>query len=154
MKHKHFLSITFLPVLFACMGAAIWLGPGNVITIHPDGTIDQAYPDWLVMMSSVVFGVGFFVLLSLVFVPFDRSRHSLPVWFLARWFVPALFLLWSLIGSKFPFSPHQLTHVLPAFLLGAAAWQKLVADFRAAPPEAPAGRAPDGELPPDPGIFA
>lgn len=41
-----------------------------------------------------------------------------------------------------------------AFADTAAAWQKLVADFRAAPPEAPAGRAPDGDLPPDPGIFA
>lgn len=122
MKPKHLHSITFLLVLSACMGAAIWLGSGNVITIHPDGTMDQTYPDWLMMMSSVVFGIGFLVLLSLVFVPFDRSRHALPVWFRARWFVPALFLLWSLIGSNFPFSPHQLTHVLPAFLLGADDW--------------------------------
>lgn len=41
-----------------------------------------------------------------------------------------------------------------AFANTAAAWQKLVADFRAAPPEAPAARAPDGEPPPGPGIFA
>lgn len=41
-----------------------------------------------------------------------------------------------------------------AFADTAAAWQKLVADFRAAPPEKSAGKAEGGELPPDPGIFA
>ena len=34
-----------------------------------------------------------------------------------------------------------------------AAWQKLVADFRAAPPEKPAGQPADGEPPPAPGLF-
>lgn len=41
-----------------------------------------------------------------------------------------------------------------AFADTAAAWQKLVADFRAAPPEKAVGKAESGELPPDPGIFA
>jgi hypothetical protein len=41
-----------------------------------------------------------------------------------------------------------------AFADTADAWQQLVADFRAAPPDAPAGRAADGEPPPHPGIFA
>ena len=40
-----------------------------------------------------------------------------------------------------------------AFADTAAAWQKLVADFRAAPPEPPARQASDGAPPPDPGIF-
>ena len=40
-----------------------------------------------------------------------------------------------------------------AFADTAAAWQKLVADFRAAPPEKPAGQSADGEPPPAPGLF-
>jgi hypothetical protein len=122
MKPKHPLGIIFLLVLFASMGAMIWLYSTNAITIHPDGTVDQTYPDWLMTLSASVSGVGLFVLLSLGFVPFDRSRHALPVWFRARWFVPALFLLWALTGSCFPFTPHQLTHVLPGFLLGSDDW--------------------------------
>jgi hypothetical protein len=41
-----------------------------------------------------------------------------------------------------------------AFADTAAAWQRLVADFRAAPPEKAAGTAADGDLPPEPAIFA
>ena len=42
-----------------------------------------------------------------------------------------------------------------AFADTAAAWQQLVADFRAAPPsQATAGQAADGAPPPNPGIFA
>ena len=40
-----------------------------------------------------------------------------------------------------------------AFADTAAAWQKLVSDFRAAPPEPPVRQASDGAPPPDPGIF-
>ena len=40
-----------------------------------------------------------------------------------------------------------------AFADTAAAWQQLVADFRAAPPETRAGRAEDGEPPANPGLF-
>lgn len=36
----------------------------------------------------------------------------------------------------------------------AAAWQKLVVDFRAAPPEKSAEEPADGTLPPNPGLFA
>ncbi len=36
--------------------------------------------------------------------------------------MPVLFALWVLAGLLFPFSPHQLTHTLPAFLLGADDW--------------------------------
>ena len=41
-----------------------------------------------------------------------------------------------------------------AFADTAAAWRQLVADFRAAPPAPPAAKAADGDLPPDPGLFA
>ena len=41
-----------------------------------------------------------------------------------------------------------------AFADTASAWQQLVADFRAAPPEKSAAEAPDGALPPAPGLFA
>ena len=122
MKTKHFLAIMLILVLVAILGVALWLGSTNVVTVHGDGTVEQTYPDWLMTLSSDVFGVGFLVLLSLVFVPSDRSRRALPVWFRARWFVPALFLLWVYAGCKYPFSPHQLTNVLPAFLLGCDDW--------------------------------
>ena len=42
---------------------------------------------------------------------------------------------------------------LAAFADTAVAWQSLVADFRAAPSEAPAGQAPGAEPSPDPGVF-
>jgi len=122
MKNKHCLAIFFVLVLVALTGAALWAGAGNVVTIHADGTVEQSRPEWAMALSAVVFGVGVLVLTSLVFVPFDRSRRALPVWFRARWFVPALFCLYVGIGSAFPFSPHQLTRVLPGFLLGADDW--------------------------------
>lgn len=122
MKNKHSLAILLVLVLVALLGAAIWVGGSNVVTIHSDGSVEQTYPEWVMALSAVVSGVGVLVLMSLVFVPFDRSRRALPVWFRARWFVPALFCLWAYIGGKYPFSPHQLTHVLPAFLLGCDDW--------------------------------
>ena len=122
MKPKHPFAIIFGLVLFVLFGVAFWLGSTNVITFFPDGTVEQTYPDWVMTLSSVVFGVAFLVLLSLVFVPFARSRNALPVWFRAHWFVPALCLLWMGIGIHFPFSPHQLTRVLPPFLLGCDDW--------------------------------
>jgi hypothetical protein len=122
MKNKHPLAIFLVLVLVVLLGAAFWVGSSNVVTIHPDGTVEQTYPGWVMKLSAVVFGVCVLVLMSLVFVPFDRTRRALPVWFRARWFVPALFCLYVGIGSAFPFSPHQLTHVLPGFLLGAYDW--------------------------------
>lgn len=122
MKPKHLLSITLVLALLALWVAAWWISATNVTTFGPDGIVGQTYPDWQEALAGIVIPVGFLVLLSLAFVPSDRTRRALPVWFRARWFVPALFFLWSLIGSKFPFSPHQLTHVLPAFLLGADDW--------------------------------
>ena len=122
MKTKRTLAIVLILVLVAFLGAALWLDSSNVVTIYSDGTVEQTYPEWLMTLSSSVFEVGFLVLMSLVFVPFDRSRRALPVWFRARWFVPALFFLWVYTGSKYSFSPHQLTHVLPAFLLGCDDW--------------------------------
>lgn len=122
MKPKHPLAVGTALVLAAVWIAAFGLNATNVTTIFPDGTITHTYPDWLLALASAVTAVGFLVLLSLVFVPSDRSRHALPVWFRARWFVPALFVLWVLIGNCFPFTPHQLTHVLPAFLLGCDDW--------------------------------
>ena len=41
-----------------------------------------------------------------------------------------------------------------AFADTAAAWQQLLADFRAAPPESPSAKADVGDLPPNPGLFA
>ena len=62
------------------------------------------------------------VAVVLAFLPFRRSQRELPVFFRAHLFVPALFVLWGVCGSAFPFSPHQLTRVLPGFLLGADDW--------------------------------
>jgi hypothetical protein len=122
MKPKHPLAITFGLALFIFCGVAFWLRSTNVITFYPDGTVDQTYPNWLMTLATAVLCIGFLALLSLLFVPLDRSRHALPVWFRAHWFVPVLFLLWVGIGNRFPFSPHQLTRVLPAFLLGSDDW--------------------------------
>lgn len=122
MKKKHILATILVLALIAFLGATFWVGASNVVTINPDGTVEQTYPALVMTMSSAVFGVVSLVLMSLVFVPFDRSRRALPVWFRARWFVPALFCLYVGIGSAFPFSPHQLTHILPGFLLGADDW--------------------------------
>ena len=122
MKPKHPFAITFGLVLFVLCGVAFWLHSTNVITIAQSGIVDQTYPDWLMRLSTTVLCFGFLALLGLLFLPFDRSRHALPVWFRAHWFVPALFLLWMGIGIHFPFSPHQLTRVLPAFLLGCNDW--------------------------------
>ena len=122
MKPKHPFAITFGLVLCVLLGVAFWLRLTNVITFYPDGTVDQTYPDWLMRLSTTVLCFGFLALLGLLFLPLDRSRHALPVWFRAHWFVPALFLLWMGIGIHFPFSPHQLTRVLPAFLLGCNDW--------------------------------
>jgi len=122
MKPKHPIAAALLLTLLAFWGAAIWISATNITTFGPNGIVDQTYPAWLVTMAIVIIPVGFLFLLSLAFVPFDRTRRALPVWFRARWFVPALCFLWSQIGLHFPFTPHQLTHVLPAFLLGSDDW--------------------------------
>ena len=122
MKPKHPLAITFGLALFIFCGVAFWLHSTNVITIAQSGIVDQTYPDWLMRLSTTVLCFGFLALLGLLFLPFDRSRHALPVWFRAHWFVPVLFFLWVTIGNSFPFSPHQLTRVLTTFLLGSNDW--------------------------------
>ena len=92
MKPKHPLAITFALALFIFCGVAFWLHSTNVITFYQDGIVDQTYPDWLMRLSTIVLCLGFLALLGLLFLPLDRSRHALPVWFRAHWFVPALFL--------------------------------------------------------------
>ena len=68
--------------------------------------------EWAMMVGALV----------LAFLPFRRSQRELPVFFRAHLFVPVLFALWGLAGIAYPFSPHQLTRVLPGFLLGANDW--------------------------------
>lgn len=58
----------------------------------------------------------------MAFLPLRRSQRALPLFFRAHVFVPALFFSWVSAGANFPFSPHQLTHTLPDFLLGANDW--------------------------------
>ena len=105
MKPKHPLAITFGLALFIFCGVAFWLHSTNVITIAQSGIVDQTYPDWLMRLSTIVLCLGFLALLGLLFLPLDRSRHALPVWFRAHWFVPALFLLWMGTGIHFPPAP-------------------------------------------------
>ena len=106
--------------------ASLWVGSTTTMTVQclPDGTSTQQcnYPMWLVLASWVMFFVGLVGAVGLVFTPFRKSRRELPVFFQAHLFVPALLLLWIGAGLLFPFSPHQLTRVLPGFLLGANDW--------------------------------
>ncbi len=120
MKEKYTLALCLVLGWLVFLGTMLWLG--STITMYPDGTVEQPLPAWLMALGSAGFTIGFLVLMSLAFVPFDRSRRELPVWFRAHWFVPVLFILWALIGLIIPFSPHQLTHVLPGFLLGCDDW--------------------------------
>ena len=122
MKPNRPLAASLVLALLALWVAAWWISATNVTTFAPGGIVEQTYPDWLVALAGIVIPVGFLVLLSLAFVPSDRTRRALPVWFRARWYVPALCFLWSQIGLYFPFTPHQLTHVLPGFLLGSDDW--------------------------------
>lgn len=121
MKPKHPIAAALLLALFALMGAAMWMET-RFAAIPPGSTLEPPYPFWLLPLSIAVILIGFLVLLGLAFLPFERTRRALPVWFRAHWYVPTLFLLWSLIGNIFPFTPHQLTQVLPGFLLGSDDW--------------------------------
>ena len=60
--------------------------------------------------------------IALAFRPFRFSQRELPVFFRAHIFVPCLFVAWVSCGNTFTFSPYQLKHVLPDFLLGADDW--------------------------------
>ena len=79
-------------------------------------------PGWAEIGLSIAFWAILVGAVVLAFLPFRRSQRELPVFFRAHIFVPSLFVLWVLAGSAFPFSPHQLTQVLPGFLLGANDW--------------------------------
>ena len=79
-------------------------------------------PGWAEIALSIAGWAMMVGALVLAFLPFRRSQRELPVFFRAHLFVPVLFALWGLAGSAFPFSPHQLTRVLPGFLLGANNW--------------------------------
>ena len=79
-------------------------------------------PGWAEIALSILFWAMLVGAVVLAFLPFRRSQRELPVFFRAHIFVPVLFVLWVVCGSAFPFSPHQLTRVLPGFLLGADDW--------------------------------
>ena len=79
-------------------------------------------PGWAEIGLSIAFWAMLVGVVVLAFLPFRRSQRELPVFFRAHIFVPTLLVLWVLAGSAFPFSPHQLTQVLPGFLLGANDW--------------------------------
>ena len=91
------------------------------VTTYLDGT-GAPRPSWLVKAAGLVVWFGIVAAVGLAFLPFRRSQRELPVFFRAHLFVPVLFALWVLAGNAFPFSPHQLTRVLPGFLLGADDW--------------------------------
>ena len=50
------------------------------------------------------------------------SQQCLPIWFRAYVIIPVLAVLYVAIPSRWPFSPHVLTHSMPYFLLGASDW--------------------------------
>ena len=87
-----------------------------------DAPYCSAGPGWAMIALSIAVWALFVGAVALAFLPFRRSQRELPVFFRAHLFVPVLFALWVLAGSAFPFSPHQLTRVLPSFLLGADDW--------------------------------
>ena len=79
-------------------------------------------PGWAEIALSIAVWAMLVGVVVLAFLPFRRSQRELPAFFRAHLFVPVLFVLWVVCGSAFPFSPHQLTRVLPGFLLGADDW--------------------------------
>ena len=96
------------------------------MTAAPVAVDDAPYcsggPGWAVIALSIAVWALFVGAVVLAFLPFRRSQRELPAFFRAHFFVPVLFVLWVVCGSAFPFSPHQLTRVLPGFLLGADDW--------------------------------
>ncbi len=91
------------------------------VTTYLDGS-GAPRPAWLVKAAGLVCWFGIVAAVGLAFLPFRRSQRGLPVFFRAHVFVPVLYALWNAAGTLFPFTPHQLTRTLPAFLLGADDW--------------------------------
>lgn len=94
----------------------------TVTTCTPNCTVEVNRPDWFFHIVSFTLWIGLVVAIGLAFLPFRRSQLELPAFFRAHFFVPALFMLWVVSGSFFPFSPHQLTRTMPDYLLGANDW--------------------------------
>ena len=119
----------FFPLPLLAIAAAVAVVAAFAIfgmTAAPVAVDDAPYssegPGWAVIALSIAVWALFVGAVVLAFLPFRRSQRELPVFFRAHLFVPVLFALWVLTGSAFPFSPHQLTRVLPGFLLGADDW--------------------------------
>ena len=117
-----------LPLLVIAAAAVAVIAAFAVFgtTAVPVAVDDAPYcsggPGWAEIALSILFWAMLVGVVVLAFLPFRRSQRELPVFFRAHIFVPVLFVLWVVCGSAFPFSPHQLTRVLPGFLLGADDW--------------------------------
>ena len=126
MKRKTSLAISFACLAILAMLAFCPFGTSTTICINGsttcDGVSPETGPSWIEFLSANLLLGGIAVMIGLSLLPFRRSQRELPLFFRAHVFVPVLFALWVLAGFLFPFSPHQLTHTLPAFLLGANDW--------------------------------
>ena len=117
-----------LPLLVIAAAAVAFFAAFTIFgtTAAPVVADDAPYcsggPGWAEIALSILFWAMLVGAVVLAFLPFRRSQRELPVFFRAHLFVPVLFALWVLAGNAFPFSPHQLTRVLPGFLLGADDW--------------------------------
>ena len=113
MKRLALLALNLLAVAAAAVVfVAVYTIPSFCKGSPGWADIALCIAEWAMMVGALV----------LAFLPFRRSQRELPVFFRAHIFVPVLFVLWVVCGSAFPFSPHQLTRVLPGFLLGANDW--------------------------------
>ena len=115
------LPLLALAAVAATVAFAIY-GTTAAPVVADDYPYCSGGPGWAEIGLSIAFWAMLVGAVVLAFLPFRRSQRELPVFFRAHVFVPSLFVLWVLAGSAFPFSPRQLTQVLPGFLLGANDW--------------------------------
>ncbi len=114
------LAIAAVAVAFVVASAVF--GTTAAPVVADDAPDCSGGPGWSEIALSILVWAILVGAVVLAFLPFRRSQRELPVFFRAHIFVPVLFVLWVVCGSAFPFSPHQLTRVLPGFLLGANDW--------------------------------
>ena len=122
MKKLALPLLAIAAVALAFIAAFAIFGTTAEPVVADDASYGSGGPGWAEIALSILVWAILVGVVVLAFLPFRRSQRELPVFFRAHLFVPVLFALWVLVGSAFPFSPHQLTRVLPGFLLGADDW--------------------------------
>ena len=124
MKRNSFRLIALVLVavgfLLACFFGT-WTH-STVLVLMTDDLPTPETPSVLNRIAGLALLVAVAGAIGVCFLPFRNGQRELPIFFRAHVFVPLLFAAWILSGAAFPFSPHQLTHDLPDFLLGADDW--------------------------------